>query len=622
MPFFEELKRRNVIRVTSAYAVIGWVLAQVAEFAFETFGAPDWALKSLVILLLLGLPLVVFFAWAFEFTPEGIKRDSEVDHSRSAGAPMGRKLDRAIIVVLLVALGWFAWDRTSTDTDDESATTTPVETVEPADQGNGETPPAAEKSVAVLPFAAMSSGPDDGYFADGLTEEILNSLAGLPELLVTARTSAFSFKGKDLPVQEIAAALQVRHIVEGSVRRSGDQLRVTAQLIRAEDGFHLWSDTYDRDAGDTFGIQTDIAAKIATALDVVLDDRRHAQMARAKIRNPEAFVAYQKGRELFAKAHGELPQLPTLEKANAYFDQAIQLEPGFHDAYIARNDFYTHTITGHAKRGPHDADLDQGILDDARQALETNFEAAIRSAPGRAHRLNAEYYQALVLGNWRGLDDLTATVLNGNDVCAAPDWFHLTAVPFGRAEAAVSYYENLIACDPLGEDFRSNWAAAAAWAGEFDKLIEAAGSRDDSGQRRNVGTYIATLIAVGRIDEAQAIIEAEVRDVGQAEYLQRLIAVRTGDAEAVSKIVPPLRNDGDDSIIRAARLGNRDAANATAALIDSRPFGYIPLLQTIYFCNCGAPFDLEATPTLAGMLEVSGLQWPPPKAIDWPLKNW
>jgi len=212
--FFAELKRRNVIRVGIAYAVVAWVLAQIAEFAFENFGAPDWVLKSVVVVLLLGMPLVLIFAWAYEMTPEGIKREREVDRSQSITPQTGRKLDRMIIAVLLVALGWFAWDKFGSSTDSE-----PLQTAE-----------SVAASVAVLPFVAMSNGPDDEYFADGLTEEILNSLAQLPELLVTARTSAFSFKGEDLPpIQEIAATLGVQHIVEGSVRRSGERLRVTPE---------------------------------------------------------------------------------------------------------------------------------------------------------------------------------------------------------------------------------------------------------------------------------------------------------------------------------------------------------------------------------------------------------
>ncbi len=200
MSFTAELKRRNVIRVGIAYIIVGWVLAQIAEFAFENFGAPAWVLKSVVVVLLLGLPLALIFAWAFEMTPEGLKREADVDRSRSVTSQTGRKLNFLIIGILVLALGWFSFDKFYANTGSQPL---PEPTV-------------LEKSVAVLPFVALSNGTDDEYFADGLTEEILNSLAQLPELLVTARTSAFSFKGQNIPIQEIAAALGVNHIVEGS----------------------------------------------------------------------------------------------------------------------------------------------------------------------------------------------------------------------------------------------------------------------------------------------------------------------------------------------------------------------------------------------------------------------
>ncbi len=200
MSFTAELKRRNVIRVGIAYIIVGWVLAQIAEFAFENFGAPGWVLKSVVVVLLLGLPLALIFAWAFEMTPEGLKREADVDRSRSVTSQTGRKLDFLIIGILVLALGWFSFDKFYANIRSQPL---PEPTV-------------LEKSVAVLPFVALSNGTDDEYFADGLTEEILNSLAQLPELLVTARTSAFSFKGQNIPIQEIAAALGVNHIVEGS----------------------------------------------------------------------------------------------------------------------------------------------------------------------------------------------------------------------------------------------------------------------------------------------------------------------------------------------------------------------------------------------------------------------
>ena len=619
MSFFTELKRRNVVRVGAAYVVLGWVLAQVAEFAFETFGAPDWALKSVVILLLLGLPLVLFLAWAFELTPEGIKRDEDVDRSQSTVTQSGRRIDRTIIAVLIVALAWFAWDRFFSGADEPAA---------PAkDATTAEAPAVTQKSVAVLPFVAMSSGPDDGYFADGLTEEILNSLAGLPELLVTARTSAFSFKGRDLPVQEIAATLNVEHIVEGSVRRSADRLRVTAQLVRADDGFHLWSETYDRDAGDTFTIQTDIAEKIALALDVVLDEQRRAAMMRSNVRNAEAFVAFQKGIELHLRAHRDLPQLPTLAEANTYLERAVELEPDFYSAYLAHTDLYTHTLIDFATGDPHVADLDEQALSDARRALEADLDAGIRSAPDPARRTNTEYDQALLLGNWRGLAGLTNRMLEGDDDCALPEWHQLTSFAFGRAAEALRDYESITACDPLLSRTRLHRAFGSIWAKEFDRAIRIAGPEGGDTDSYSMSTaYTDALIAAGRVDEVESFIDTQVRDAKLAQTITASVATIKGDADDAARIVSEIFETSDltarDRITFAARIGDRNSANEAAAFIDSRPFGYIPLLQAIYFCFCGAPFDLDATPTFAAMLDESGLPWPPEKVIDWPLKDW
>jgi TolB-like protein len=223
MSLFEELKRRNVIRVAIAYSVIGWVLAQVAEFAFENFGAPDWVLKSVIVILLLGLPIAIVFAWAFEMTPEGIKREKEVDRSQSITPQTGKKLDRVIIAVLVVALAWFAWDKFG-GSPEPAATATEAS--------------VSDKSVAVLPFVAMSNGPDVGLFIQR-----------------AGHTNT-----------QIAEALGVQHVVEGSVRRSGDRLRATAQLIRANDGFHLWSETFDSTSEDMIEVQENIAEDIAIAL--------------------------------------------------------------------------------------------------------------------------------------------------------------------------------------------------------------------------------------------------------------------------------------------------------------------------------------------------------------------
>ena len=204
MSFFAELKRRNVVRIGIAYAVIGWFLAQIAEFAFENFDAPPWVLKSFVVALLLGLPIALFFAWAFELTPEGVKREKDVDRSTSMTHSTGRKLDFVIIGALAVALAYFVWERQSD--------VTPVEPDTQASVASN-----TEVSIAVLPFVNMSSDPENEYFADGLSEELLNQLAQIPNLLVAGRTSSFSFKGKN--EDRIGRTLPAAHAACGRPQR-------------------------------------------------------------------------------------------------------------------------------------------------------------------------------------------------------------------------------------------------------------------------------------------------------------------------------------------------------------------------------------------------------------------
>jgi TolB-like protein len=258
---FNELQRRNVFRVTVAYVISGWLLAQVADLVLDNTGAPDWVMQSILLVLLLGLMPAVFFSWAYEVTPEGIKRESEVDRSDSITHVTRRKLDRTITFVLVLAVVYFAVDKfvltPARPVATPTATEASVEVTETSSAGN---------SIAVLPFVNMSDDAANEYFSDGLSEELLNVLAKNPHLQVAARTSSFSMKGEKLAISEIAARLNVDHVLEGSVRKSGDQVRITAQLIRADNGFHLWSDTYDRSLENIFAVQDEIAAKITAAL--------------------------------------------------------------------------------------------------------------------------------------------------------------------------------------------------------------------------------------------------------------------------------------------------------------------------------------------------------------------
>ncbi len=275
MSILGELKRRNVFKVVVAYTVMAWLLLQVADILFETFHAPEWVTQVLTVLLALGLVPVVVFSWVYEITPDGIRLESEVDRSRSITAATGQRLDHAIIGLLIVSTVYFFWESRFLDREPpgaDLATDTPAVTPAAAAVLDAEEvdwlPP--EKSIAVLPFVNLSGDPAQEYFSDGISEELLNVLAKLPQLHVVARTSSFQFKGDNRDVTEIAQALRVRHILEGSVRRSGDRVRITAQLIDATSGYHVWSDNYDRELADIFEIQDDISSAIVESLRVEL----------------------------------------------------------------------------------------------------------------------------------------------------------------------------------------------------------------------------------------------------------------------------------------------------------------------------------------------------------------
>ena len=596
---FEELKRRNVFRVAIAYIAVAWLVLQVSDIVFENFGTPDWVMKTLMFVLAIGFPLAVLFAWAYEMTPEGIKKEKDVDRSQSITHETGQKLNRTIIVVLLAAVGFLLIDKFM------------LQSTVPA------TAKLADKSVAVLPFVAMSRGPDDEYFADGLTEEILNSLTRVPELLVTARTSAFHFKGKDIPVPEIASELGVEHIVEGSVRRDGDRLRVTAQLIRAADGFHLWSENYDRETEDTFGVQSDIAEKIASALDVFLDDDTVANMRSAGFRNPEAFIAYQKGFELYNKAHDNWDIIPQLAQANEWLDKVIALEPESSRAYLLRADYYTHLL-----RDVYETlTTEEAAL--ALQQMNANLDAASRTATDKALRWSVEFDRALLNGNWRVLTkilDEYVTVVS----CPTSGWVNTGLIEFGRADTAVELSSKTIACDPRNMFGWRDTIYAQLWSGDYDAAVRTA----DEGMERLPLPSIELVrgiayVAVGRFADAERFVQQSLARDDMVNQMRLFIAAARGDAQkaqaAMERLISDYPGRKDVHLVYLPQLGDREATGDLGS-IDAA--GYLTLAGIPQACLCGAPWDLEVTPNFAKRLEEGDLPWPPASPIDWPLKDW
>ncbi len=597
---FEELKRRNVFRVGIAYVVAAWLILQVIDLVLDAVPAPAWVMQVFLLAAAVGLPIALLFAWAFEMTPEGVVREKDVDRSVSITHRTGRKLDYIIIAVLISAVGLLLVDKFVLQ---ESADVSVV-----------------DKSVAVLPFVAMSSGPDDEYFADGLTEEILNALAQLPELLVSARTSAFYFKGKDIPIGEIAAKLGVAHIVEGSVRRDGDQLRVTAQLIRASDGFHLWSNTYDRPATSGLVVQSDIAEKVAASLDIVLDEGRLASMRAIGVRDPEAFVAYQKGRELYYLAHGDEDRQAILERANAYFDRAIELSPDFSAAYEEHADYYAHILM----------DSSSGIstsvsLRDAQDRLVQDLENARRYAPSEARSLSIAFDLAFLLGDWGKLSSIHDELVR-NEGCEMPSWLDMFAFPYGLTEETVPLIRRRIGCDPMDYGGWYKMILAAIWMDDDAHVVAIATEGIDTVAHVRIREMlVVAMIAAGHFDDARRTIDQHIHDDRRELSLRLRLAAAQGNADEAKQRLETLLARDDESaqtLVEIAIAGNRDLANQTAHEIDAKRYGYLRLGTAVTLCFCGAPFDLDATPNYARMIGDANFSWPPASPIDWPLKDW
>ncbi|MEP5566822.1 MAG: hypothetical protein ABJN62_03225 [Halioglobus sp.] len=312
-----ELKRRNVFRVGVAYLALAWVVIQITDLAVPALNLPE-SLHSIVFYIgMVGFPFALFFAWAFELTPDGLKREKEVDRSQSVTHATGRKLDFAIIGMLLVAISFLVVDNYVLEGEEGVVSSDPAadETLAVESQ--------SYDSIGVLPFANMSNDPEQDYFSDGMAEELLNALAKLQNLQVAARTSSFAFKGKNMDITEIGNTLKVDTMLEGSVRKSGTRLRITAQLIDVANGYHLWSETYDRELTDVFEIQDELTSAIVAALKVHLAVGETTERA-ATVDNWEAYDAYLKGLHAIRKRTDE-----STSAAIGYFQEAVRLDPEF-----------------------------------------------------------------------------------------------------------------------------------------------------------------------------------------------------------------------------------------------------------------------------------------------------
>lgn len=466
MPLIEELKRRNVFRVGIAYAVTSWLLLQLGDIVVDAVQAPEWVMKTLLVGILIGFPITLLVAWAFEVTPEGIKRESEVDRSQSITHQTRRKLDTVIIIVMAVALGYFVYDKflagpsSGPDTpmvaeiqfpasnDDEPATTS-----ETAPGDTADAPP--EKSIAVLPFVNLSSDPEQEFFSDGISEELLNVLAQFPGLRVAARTSSFQFKGQNQDIGEIARLLKVKNVLEGSVRKAGNKLRITAQLIEAENGYHLWSETYDRELDDVFAIQDEISAAISEALRIELALKTGTGPDNlpkvAESKNTSAYEAFLKGRHMINQRGRR-----NITEGVAELERAVRLDPRYAPAHAW-------LAIGIALLRNSPTSYGEYTLAQVLELATPHLEAAMELDPNLAAAHGALGLVKLSEGDWEGVINATTRALQINPVYVdAMNWRNIALQSYGDWEGAIAQLKAVVEVDPLSIIGRLNFVSVLA----------------------------------------------------------------------------------------------------------------------------------------------------------------
>ncbi|MDH4125325.1 MAG: hypothetical protein OEW64_06395 [Gammaproteobacteria bacterium] len=507
MKLIEELQRRNVIRVAIAYAVASWVLLQIVDVVTPIFELPGWAPKLIFVILAIGLVPALIFSWAFEITPDGLKKESEVDRATSITGSTARKLNYIIIGSLALAVALLIVERQVNQSSGGAETGINV-----ADM---------QKSIAVLPFVNMSSDAEQEFFSDGITEEILNSLASVKELKVAGRTSSFAFKGQNDDLRRIGEALGVNHILEGSVRKAGAQVRITAQLIQVDNGFHLWSETYDRELTDVFEIQDEIANEILKQLrsKLLSDD---TVVAEAKRTNPEVYALYLRAKQRMYTRIGT-----EIETALQELDQAIQLDAEYAPAYAQRaiatmllSDQQYGSIPDDEsnRRGKRFADLALNLdpnsaegwaalgLYYGRDGLETDaaIDALVKALEINPNLIDASNWLQIALsnaGDMRGAMEIIEEMAE-RDPLYRPAFSNAMMVfnNFGEHEKATALLERMQKFDPDNPDLLMAEAVSLIYSGRGGEGLQKMEQRRESGEMSGVAKIF---LSVGLLRTAQ-----------------------------------------------------------------------------------------------------------------------
>jgi len=513
---FSELKRRNVFKVAAAYIIVGWLIMQAGDTLAPALHLPDWVNSLLAFFLILGFPLALFFAWAYELTPEGLRKEKDVDRSQSITHVTGQKLNYTIIVLLVAALGYIAYDKFW-----HQSLQTPGPTV--AREGTVGKEEKAGHSIAVLPFVDMSANSDNEYFSDGLTEELLNMLANIKELNVAGRTSSFAFKDKNEDLRSIGEKLNVTSILEGSVRKDdqSNRVRITAQLINVENGYHLWSETYDRKLDDIFAIQDEIAHKVAQALRIELlgeDEARLDQVASTEI------DAY----DLYLKALKDLNEggFVSLDRAVSGYQQVLSLDPSYIPAKIGLVTAWTQmAATGAITQ---------------KEAIQRGMPLLEQVLSGQPDNSDA-HAQMAVLNVFKGDNEaaekefITALNLDPRNALALNDYGRFL-FDRGHVERGLGLINEALAIEPYSERVLWDQCQTNAFLQRVEVSLAACARFQDIAPDSPMGYYGQALARMYSGDIASAVkfySEAIERDPGDYEMLAAMTRfwILLGDAE-------------------------------------------------------------------------------------------
>ncbi|PHS24257.1 MAG: hypothetical protein COA84_09720 [Robiginitomaculum sp.] len=545
---FTELKRRNIFRVAGVYAVVGWVLMQVAALLENSLNLPPWFDTTITAALLIGFPIAVLLAWAFEMTPEGVKRTEAVAEGESVSVKTGRKLDITIVIglaLLVVLVGWQSLNQ------------------------NRQTPKVSiakdVTSIAVLPFVDLSPNGDQEYFADGISEEILNVLVSIDGLKVAGRTSSFSFKGRNQDLREIGASLNVNHVLEGSVRRSGTKLRITAQLIRSKDGFHMWSETYDREQADIFEIQDQIARAVAEQLAASLGlsfGLSSETLVKDRTEDIVAYELYLRAKQLHEKRGKE-----NLDTALLLLSEAIARDPNFAPAWTQLANVYS---------------VYQAYQTDVPSEVTVQHWRAIgKAAAKRAVKLNPDSGAAYSsLGsmytydlNWiKSFEAFDKALALAPDDANIRDSMAQNLLEVGKYQQAIKLSLRAVEIDPLVAIYRNTLGNAYNLIGEYEKAAE----QYQRGQELDPSlTFIYynmwdMYIAQGRTQDALSLVEeAFAEGVFNQEDLDLAKTIHTvfnADDEQAKRALIKSVDDYYVRFLLASNAGDKGAAIETVDL--------------------------------------------------------